>query len=601
MPPKKKKAGQSKEELDRIQREEEERTRLEAVLKLEKEAEERQRLENEARDAAEAKERKRAKKEAQLRLLAEKEATIVTLSTELSVMQSSFSSERAELQDELHRMLQLRESLLNEISALRSETDSAQRRLLDERATLADELGQEKAAHKHDLQRLHQCQEALRVSDETGTSRANQLQKECTALQQQKDTTERELVSKVRNLERELEKVTALNKTLQEVIEARESDDRKNVTLMQLLNNQLDENKRRSQEALEEEKVRCAQLRRDLATSDAHVLRLTEQSELLQREAEHGKKQAEADMHDAKAKLEQLKFDMKYLHSELHSYKSQLAKQQQESATIKSDSQAETENCRLSLETQTKKVDELETLLRRKDREHFDKVTFLNAQISNNRTIIAQLQQKMSKEREDRAAEAQLLQSSLTGKAASVTALQDDIDRRKVASTEVELKLNSDISILKTTVFQLQSALVDKEREFDTVTASKDEELRRLRRKLDEHFIPHRNEIRSIAAGSQGEGGGGGGGGGAGERSVESVLNDKVAQLTRELELAQRSGLDTETRLKAQIANQNHIIDSLQVELLKVKDDSNEEIQVFRAEVKRLRVVLEANYIPYSK
>eukprot|EP00662_Eupelagonemidae_sp_cell21_P040895 gene40895-53618_t len=69
-----------------------------------------------------------------------------------------------------------------------------------------------------------------------------------------------------------------------------------------------------------------------------------------------------------------------------------------------------------------------------------------------------------------------------------------------MASSEVEAKLQSDVSILKTTVFQLQSALVEKERELENVIAGappdpdKDEECRRLRKKLDEHFIPHRRD-----------------------------------------------------------------------------------------------------------
>ena len=590
MPPKKKKGkGQSREELERIQREREEQERLEALLRLEKEAEERQRHENQLRDEAEEKERKRLKKEAQLRLMAEKDATILTLSTELTTLQSSFSSERAELEDELHRMLQLKESLLNELSVQRTESEETQRSILDERASLAQELQAERKKGMDLSKELESTSKTLAETQGRLDSVVGQLNNDLQKTKADAEADRRDAGSRVRNLERELEKVSALNKTLQEVIEAREADDRKNVTLMQLLNNQLDDNKRRSQEVLDEERSRLKETKKALAIAEEKLSAAQQEAELLKREKDQIKKQSEADLYDYKAKLDQLKFDMKYLHSELHSCKTQLSKTQQETVSAKTEAAALSENAQLQYETEKKRAEELESLMRRKDREHFDKVTFLNAQISNNRTIIAQLQAKVNKEREDRMLELRQANQTLEEKAGAVHALSDDIEKRKTAAVEVEMKLNADIAILKTTVFQLQSALTEKEREFDTITAAKDEELRRLRRKLDEHFIPHRNEIEATEGSADDTG------------SVEAILNDKIAKLSHELEVNQRVALETETRLKAQISNQTHIIDSLQAELLRVKEDAVEESKLCESEIARLRQLLDVNYIPHAK
>merc|ERR1711916_279421 len=113
-------------------------------------------------------------------------------------------------------------------------------------------------------------------------------------------------------------------------------------------------------------------------------------------------------------------------------------------------------------------------------------------------------------------------------KANAVQSLHDDIEKRKVAAGEVEMKLNADIAILKTTVFQLQSALVDRERELESVSASKDEEVKRLRAKLDEHFIPHRNDVESTDVCS----------------NEAKDTHEKVQKLQRELEAKVKANLE---------------------------------------------------------
>lgn len=572
--------------MERIAREQEEALRLQELIQREHEAEERQRRENEKRDHEEDEERKRVKKEEQMRLMAEKDHRILMLTTELDSQKALFASERLELENELERMLQLKEALLNELSVLRSESDETQRSLLDEHQKIVARCEalqqQQQQAHRQFAENKACLEEQLAASSKD-LERAKKEHDDYLAL---KDRQDRDMMSRLKNLERELEKTSSLNRTLQEVIESREADDRKNVTLMQLLNNQLDDNKRRSQELLEEERGRTTRAKQEIAQLQASLQQTKEESDLHKQEKEVLKRQSEADTQEYKEKLEQMKFDMKYLHSELHSFKQQCTKQQQESTTVKSTAAIETQSARIEVESFQKKVEELEALVRRKDREHFDKVTFLNAQISNNRTIIGQLQQKLAKEREDRAQDVNHVQVEVSNKTLAIHALSTDLEKKKVTSQEIESKLQADVSILKSTVFQLQAQLFEKEKESETLRASHEEEIKRLRLKLDEHFIPHRNEIEANPSQNV---------------SVETVLNEKITKLTRDIEIRNRVAVETETRLKAQLTNQNQIIDALQGENRKSKTEWSIEVKALEEENNKLKRTLDVHFIPYQK
>jgi len=580
MPPKKKK-NQSAEEQKRLAEEEARRQELENIMRLEKEAEELQRRENELRDAAELREKKRLKKEAQLKLMAEKDAQINSLASQLSALQTSFSAERAELEGELRRQRQLADSLDNALSVSKTEADEIQRTVLAERDAFATRIQLLEAELKETKASNAQMTADFDARDKDSASQVAKLTTQNTKLTEDKAAMERELSHKIKSLERELEKITSVNSTLQDVIEARESDDRKNVTLMQLLNNQLDENKRRSQEMLDEERLRVKNLQQQVATAEADFKQLQSDKGLLEQELALARDTHEREVGDFKAKIEQLKFDSKYLSAELQQYKKDLAQLQEEAAATKTEAATESQDAKLAVEAAQKKNAELEALLRRKDREHFDKVTFLNAQISNNRTIISQLQQRLNKEREEHVAEVTSASTELDRKAASVQSLHEDAEKRKIAAAEVEMKLNSDIAILKTTVFQLQSALVDRERELETATAAKDEEVRQLRSKLDEHFIPHRSIEGSAGSGDD--------------------ATAKLERAQRDLEVQSKTFLESEARLKAQIANQNHIIDALQTEMHTAKEERETEKAEMAKEITRLRQTLDVHEIPYRK
>ena len=585
MAPKKNTKGKSKEDLDRIAREQEEAVLLQELLVREKEAEERQRKENDRRDVDEEEERTRIKKEEQQRLLYEKDHRILMLTTEVNTQRALFASERVELESELERMLRLKEALLNELSDLRIESSEIQRKLLEERAQLSKDCDSHKSALSRALSVHKETSEDLQAKWETLHKQFDATRSEIAELQSTKERTEREHLGKVRAVERELEKATGLNKTLRDVVEAREADDRRNITLMQLLTSQLDDSKRRAQEMLEDERQRTVAVRQELMRHETLLRQSKEENDLLQHEKDALKRQNEIDVKEQREKTEQMQFDLKYLHSELHSYKTQFAKHQQEASAVRLTATTETQSMRLELEAHQKKADEMEALLRRKDREHFDKTTFLNAQIANNRVIIQQLQQKLTKERDERAGELAAAQAEVAQKSLAMQTMRTDLEKRQLTTQEQESKLHADVSILKTTVFHLQSALSEKEKQVDVVRATYEEQVRRLKSKLDEHFIPHRADADGIMVADKG-------------LTVETVLQDKLAKLQRDTDIRQRVSLETETRLKAQITNQNQMIDALQSELHRAKSDWGIEVKSLREENARLRSTLELHFIP---
>jgi len=488
---------------------------------------------------------------------------------------------------ELERMLQLKDSLLNEISVSRADADDIQRKLLHERSQVTSALDEQVQANQKLRAEIASLRDERAAEVGGLSSRLAGAQKEFEELLGNYKRVDWDSTSRIKNLERELEKGKALIATLQETLQERNEEDRRNVTLLQMLNHQLDENKHRSQELLEEERERTNRVKRELVLVETRVTQLQEENDLLRREKEVLKEQSEADSQDYKTKLEQMKFDMKYLHAELHSFKTMCAKHQQDSAQAKAQATTETHNARIEVESLQRKIEELESLLRRKDREHFDKVTFLNAQISNNRTIISQLQQKLVREREEHNADTTTITAEAQEKSLTIQALHTDLEKKKVAAYESESKLTSDIAILKSTVFQLQAALVEREKQLESLRATQDEEIRRLRAKLDEHFIPHRSEIESSSDGSA--------------KSVETVLSEKVSFLTHELELRNKVALENESRLKGHVANQNRIIDTLQEELHKAKAEWHAEVKLLEDECARLRKTLDVHFIPYQK
>jgi|Transcript_12639 chromosome segregation ATPase len=588
MPPKEGKKGgkkgkKSKEDQERLAREEEERAAWEQLKKAEAEAEERQQLENELRDKLEYKEKKRLKKEAQAAAMAEKDAAIMFLTKSLNDLNRNHESMKTEMEDELERMTHIKEVLENEMSQVQTEHDQQARAQTDEREAtkvqmmmLHDEL--------EDVKRQkEQVQQELRTTTGALNKDLTKVTAECQLLRDSKEKIEKELSSELKTQREELKKSTDLNKMLQEVIETREEEDKKNVYLMQLLNTQLEDQKTRFEGLLEDEANRNESLQKEVLDLKRQLLNVQAEKEKLEKMHEDFKRDSQAEINDVKAKLEQHKFDTKFLHSELNIYKSKLNKQQSEAEKFEQGAAKDVKTLRDELDEAERKLEQMAETLARKDRDHFDKVTFLNAQISNNRIALSTMHSKLQNQKESHLQELSDMTDKVTKKSEGLLRVQNASDKNTLRKTEAEVQMNTDLAALKTAVFQLQNALVEKERELNAVSEEKDKEIHRLRRKLDESFIPHRKDAR--------------------ERTQDGEATTTGDAATAELDATTKYREDVESRMTSQIENLNHIIESLQSDLRNKEDDSFIKMKLLSDENARLRKTLDtldldANFVP---
>jgi|Transcript_31411 hypothetical protein len=585
MPPKEGKKGgkkKSKEDQERLAREEEERAAWEQLKKAEAEAEERQQLENELRDKLEYKEKKRLKKEAQAAAMAEKDAAIQFLTKSLNDLNRNYESMKSEMEEELERMTHVKEVLENEMSQVQTEFDQTSRSRTEE----------QEAAKVHILMMQDELEDAKRqkeqVHQEHQTTISNlnkdltKLTAECQLLRDSKEKIEKDLSSELKTTGEELKKTKELNDMLQGVIATRDEEEKKNVVLMQLLNTQLEDQKARFEELLEDEVTKNASLQKEVLELKRQLFNVETEREKLDKAHEDLKRDSQAEINDAKAKLDQHKFDTKYLHSELALYKSKLNKQQAEAKKFEEGAAKGADTLRTELDEAERRLEQMTETLQRKDREHFDKVTFLNAQISNNRIALTAMHTKMQSQKESHLQELSDMTDQVNRKSEGLLRVQNASDKNILRKTEAEAQLNTDLAALKTAVFQLQNALVEKERELGATSEQKDKEIHRLRVKLDQAFVPHR----------KGEGR---------EDSTSPLAAEGVAGLITDATTKARD--DMETRMTTQIQNLNHIIESLQSDLRNKEDDSFLKIKMLSDENARLRKTLDTldldgNFVP---
>ncbi|ESL11890.1 paraflagellar rod component Par4 [Trypanosoma rangeli SC58] len=483
MPPKKgkKKGGKKKESAEAL--------RLKQLYAVESEAEELQKRENDRRDREEQEERLILWKEEQARIVREKDARVKELMAKVEQLTTSLHDERAASESQVEQLVLMRDSLLNEVSLLRVELDEKQRLLLHEKQSAELKLCSVREEANKNITALSDEIEELRT--DFGLFKAEHAEY-AAKMEETLDNKEAEIraqVSKIGNLQRELEKALAMNRSMQEVVEAREADDRKNVTLMQLLNSQLDENKRRYEEQVEEERRRVSRAKEELLQLETRCAKLQDEVDALKNENAEVKLKSDVMLREYQQHLEQVQSDSTYLGAELRALQERAIQEAESTQTARANLEGELQNTLVELEANQKCMEELELLLRRKERETFDKITFLNAQVSNNRTIISQLQQKLLHEQKLHETELSRTFDDTKEKEKELDEVRNNFSQKQDAAKEREAQLMSEVAVLKATTFHLQTALQDAQRNMEVVTAAKDEEINRLCNLLDAHFI----------------------------------------------------------------------------------------------------------------
>lgn len=558
--------------------------RLQQLLACEAEAEEFQRQANEKRERDAQDERMSLLREEQLRLIRQKEKRIEELNQRFEEVSMTLDADRISYSSQIETLAVLRESLLNEVSLLKAENDERHRIFTQERQGYITQI--EQLRSEVDRQRENFEEEKLKLREEIHRQVVlleEERQAKDTA-QEQKEEGDRTSALKIRTLERELERALTVNSAMQQAVENREADDKKNICLMQMLNAQLEESKRHFEEMLEEERMRMSRVKEELVRSETQCAHLQEEIQVVKTEWSEAKMASDVEVREYQRQLEQVKFDTEYLNKELMTLRGQAEESLQKAEIARDEAQNDLRNAGVEVEGLQKKIENLEALLYRKEREHFDKVTFLNAQISNNRTVIAQMQEKIARERQSHAAEAERHTMDMKQTIEELSQLNTAEKEQAKLRAENEEKLLEDIATLKATVFQLQSALEEKEKANGRILEFKEEEIGRLRNILDANFIPHRKDVAASQASSASD--------------EVYMLRTKTEELQREIAIREQASVETETWLKARLTNQGQVIEQLQNDLKKLELQRLDEINCLETEISRLKKTLEINFIP---
>ncbi|KAG5511370.1 hypothetical protein JKF63_07333 [Porcisia hertigi] len=563
-----------------------EELRLIQLRALEVEAEEFQWSENERRQHEEQEERMSFLRDEQLRIMREKDQRIDEVMQQLTLVTSAMQDDKTGYESQIHQLSTLRDALMNEESLLKAEMEGLQGILQQERTghtayvkELRDTLEMERSRHQEERKEIRSqiCQTTACLED---TKR--QLQATC----ELRESEEHKFNLRQRELERELEKALTMNKALQDAVEARENEDRKNVTLLQLLNTQLESDKRRYETNLLEERDRTNRAVEEAARLEAKVRDTQGELDTIKEEDRKAREVCEHELREYKQLTEQLKFDAEYLHHEIESMRAEHAEAVKTMEGTQAATQTELQHCQVELEASQKKNGEMEALLLRKEREHFDKVTFLNAQVANGRTAIAQLQARLDKERIVHDEELQR-QSATTQETVQelkrINSNESDQARERHMYAQ---RLLTDMDGLKATIRDLRTRVLEQEDAYEQLRALKESEIDRLRSILDAHFIPNRLDVEASRESC---------------RADELFLvSEELRSVKKEMALKETAAKETERWLRARIAEQVEIIDALQSDLKRAELSRNESVRTLKDEVGRLRKTLEVHCLPCS-
>lgn len=561
-----------------------EELRLAQLRQLELEAEEFQDNERRRREREEQEERISLAREEQLRQIREKERRIDELSQRVNEVAATLKDDRLSYESEIEHLSALRDSLLNEVSLLKAEHEEQQQLFAKERQcnyVAVERLTQELADTK---KTLNDEKDSLRAQLHEASEIVEVHRQKYEEAMEEKDATARDNTLRVSALERELEKALTMNTALQQAVQSREADDKKNVALMQMLNAQMDENRRHFEEQLDDERKSTLYVKQEVDRLEAKCSKLQAELEGALSENAELKRRSEGQLYEYQQHLEQVKYDSQYLNTELEAMRKQCTESMQCVESAKVEAEMTNRELVLTSEALEKKVEALEALLYKKDREYYDKVTFMNAQLANNRTVIAQLQSKLTEEREGHDCELERCTIDVQRTLQELKEMHAAEVRRSTEHAGKEKMLLDQVSDLKSEILRVQAAATEREKNMESAVLSKDDEIKRLRDILDAHFIPHRKDIEACRNSEQVD--------------TVLVLRDQLATKDRELQMREQAASETEVWLKSRIANQAEMIEALQMDLKRSELAHLEQVRFLEDEVARLRKTLEIHYIP---
>lgn len=560
-----------------------ETARLILLRAQEAEAESFLRCENERRQRDEVEERFAFLRDEQVRALREKDNRLDEVTQQLKRVTVAKEADDAAHELQIQELRGVQDVLRKKEDLSKVEMEELRELVLKERASTALQLGQlretleaERRSHSDDRQHLREraC-EAL--------AEAEVLRHRLQRVSEEKEFQARSHSLQQREVERDLEKAVATSAAMREALAERDADGRKNTTLLQLLNAQLEADARQHENEMSAEQECAERAKADLDRLACMCSAAQEEIVKVKREAQEAKQSAATEVHELKLLVDQIRFDAEYLHRELDTAKAEHHDAAAKAEQVAQRLRAELHKTQVELEAAAKENGEMKALLLRKEREHFDTVTFLNAQVSNGRTTIAQLREELKGLRDHYEKDLEHSEATKQRAAHELEAQIHAEKGRNEARHAYEQTLLAEIETLKSSAAELQAQLTSRGEALDQLRSTKNDEIARLRDILDAHFIPNRQEV-GVAR--------------------ESARADEVFLLKGELRTLEEKSLqrekarqETEALLRSRIADQMKIIAALQLDVKQSQLGGSESVRTLEEEVGRLQKTLEVHRI----
>eukprot|EP01062_Namystynia_karyoxenos_P073633 TRINITY_DN70445_c0_g1_i1.p1 TRINITY_DN70445_c0_g1~~TRINITY_DN70445_c0_g1_i1.p1 ORF type:complete len:629 (+),score=253.55 TRINITY_DN70445_c0_g1_i1:104-1888(+) len=567
----------AKEEEERLRALEEERAGQQRQRAQERAAEQAAREACLERDRAEARERRRVRREERAVVAGQRDAQVIALSLQLNDLNRSYAAERCSLEDRVQQLEVLREALEQGVAAAEQDAEQLRGELTsaaEEAARVQADLSAQLAAARGAAQA---AAEALRTERTAAGRTEQQLRHHAATELSRHQRVEQRLGEDVRRLEREAERERSTAAALQEALLERERQEEHSIALLQLLRGQLDDAK---QSAASERCALGAELRRLRALLEAAGERAKGQDQALAKALEERDAVAQGAARDAAAwgkQLEDMRREARAALSELGLLRArqqtelgdrQRAAGEAESAAASAGQQAAAAEARAAA---------LEASLRERDRELFDRQVEMAGLLAEERRRRAAADESLARCRRELDEQEERRRRELSAAEAERTVLRHAaLQSRRRGSEFAE---GSDEARLKVTCFQLQSQLVQRERDHEALELDWARERTRLERALE---AAKRDaalaELPATAARA-----------GSAEAANE-LLTEQLRRVTSELHSERQARSEREQSLQAQIANLNQMFEAAAAQLRQSRDS---DARALAEENTRLRALLD--------
>jgi|Transcript_12577 chromosome segregation ATPase len=614
MPPKKAKKSKAEQE-----REEAEARALEEMMAREREAEEKQRIENDLRDKMEIKERELQARQKVVAEMAQKDQSIAELSQQVDRMHKEARSVKEEMAQEIQQMRETKEALDDELSNTTAELMNRISLMRNENEDLHDNLEKATAANERIEDENRALKEQLKNMEE---GLKNELQSKTAELQETQRKAEEEASAnraKIAQLQSSLEQYSSNVTTLESALKGRAEDDQKNMSLIEALKSQMEMSHANFTRHLENESGRVGSMQEENTALQRKVNQLEVDLEEATKRMEVMKQEWHAEAAEWRTKVEKGEFDNKFLQRNLEVTEKRLKKateeltksEQQRKNTVEGQVMLEDEypsgpvrdpvvrhlmdkhqelttearNLRLKFQESREQADQLEAMLKRRERDHLERAAQLSAQISQHRTTITQLQSRVAQEKEARLEAVAALTEEVDRTTNSLMMNRHEGDNQRMTMARLQARMQSEISTMRASIFELQGAVVAKEREIEDLKTEQARSHENYKRQLMEQELRHAKLLGQAQKG---------------EQDVSTLLQERVQLAETELKRVHATSSEQEGQLQAQVASLTALVSDQTNEIRTTKSHYETTISQMRSENARLREVLAANFIPHT-